>query len=102
MAGQYDQAAIDKLKDRPKLETMADLKALTVDEINEYWTDVQSILRSGKPPRKSTAPETLEDVKTMGRDAIIEHWDAVVKILEKQAAIDEAERRAKAAGEASR
>lgn len=91
---EYTKQAVKALDDIPRIESMDDLRKLTPDQINKHWPVVSAILETGKPPRKSAAPQTLEDVKGLDRDAVIEHWETVVKILERQAALDAAQRKA--------
>ena len=99
MASEYEGVA-QKAAARPKMETIADLRKLTPDQVNENWDTISSILEAAAKGsvelRTQEAPATLADLKGKPPEYVNRHWQSVVKLLEAAAADAAAERKAKA------
>lgn len=70
------------------IRTLADLRAMTADEVNEFWPDVQRILSTdGKyiEVDDDEAPTTLEDLRGKNSTYVNRFWPAIIKLLEQSA-----------------
>ena len=82
------------------IRTMADLKAMSGDEVNQHWQAVARVLETNGEYLEiddDEAPQSLADLKGKPSTYVNRHWPTVVKLLEKSAKVAADERRAKVA-----